>query len=113
MDWTIREATPDDAEALIAHVQRLVEEPQIDIPLAPGEFTYTVDQERDLLREYAASENSVFLYLALKRTGVPAELHIYAGAAHDFGVRPNDQPCSTWTQSCAHWLRHQGLLKPL
>jgi acetyl esterase/lipase len=57
-------------------------------------------------------ENSVLMYLALKQAGVPAELHIYAGAAHDFGVRPSDHPCSTWTRSCADWLREQGLLKP-
>ena len=51
-------------------------------------------------------------YLALKRAGVPAELHIYATATHDFGVRPSDHPYSTWTDSCAHWLRHQGFLQP-
>jgi acetyl esterase/lipase len=56
-------------------------------------------------------ENSVVMYLALKRAGVPAELHIYAGAAHDFGVRPSDRPCSTWTRSCADWLRQLGFLK--
>jgi acetyl esterase/lipase len=56
-------------------------------------------------------EHSVVLYLALRRAGVPAELHVYAGAAHDFGVRPSDRPCSTWTRSCADWLRHQGFLK--
>jgi acetyl esterase/lipase len=56
-------------------------------------------------------ENSVVLYRALQRAGVPAELHIYAGAAHDFGVRPSDKPCSKWTQSCADWLRDQGFLK--
>ena len=56
-------------------------------------------------------EHSVVMYLALKQAGVPAELHIYATAAHDFGVRPSDQPCSTWTGSCAQWLRHQGFLK--
>jgi acetyl esterase/lipase len=56
-------------------------------------------------------EHSVIMYLALKRAGVPAELHIYAGAAHDFGVRRSDRPCSTWTESCARWLRHQGFLK--
>src|SRR5262245_20076969 len=55
--------------------------------------------------------HSVVMYQALKRAGVPAELHIYAGAAHDFGVRPSDRPCSTWTRSCADWLRHQGFLK--
>jgi acetyl esterase/lipase len=57
-------------------------------------------------------ENSVVLYRALKRAGVPVELHIYAGAAHDFGVRRSDRPCSAWTDSCAAWLRHQGFLKP-
>lgn len=56
-------------------------------------------------------EHSVFLYLALKRAGVPAELHVYASTAHDFGVRKSDRPCSTWTRSCAEWLRHQGFLK--
>jgi acetyl esterase/lipase len=59
----------------------------------------------------SSPEHSVVMYLALKRAGVPAELHVYAGAAHDFGVRRSDNPCSTWTQSCADWLRHQGFLK--
>lgn len=56
--------------------------------------------------------HSVVTYLALKKAGVPAELHVYAKAAHDFGVRPSSRPCSTWTQFCAAWLRHQGLLRP-
>jgi len=56
-------------------------------------------------------EHSVLMYLALKKAGIPAELHIYAMAAHDFGVRPSEHPCSTWTQACAAWLRHQGFLK--
>jgi acetyl esterase/lipase len=57
-------------------------------------------------------EHSLVMYRALKRAGVPAELHIYATAAHDFGVREVGHPCSTWTRSCADWLRHQGLLTP-
>jgi acetyl esterase/lipase len=57
-------------------------------------------------------EHSVLMYLALKKADIPAELHIYATAAHDFGVRPSEHPCSTWTQTCATWLRHQGFLKP-
>src|SRR3954465_6197564 len=57
-------------------------------------------------------EHSVFLYLALKRAGIPAELHVYAGAAHDFGVRKLDHPCSTWTARCIDWLRSQGFLGP-
>jgi acetyl esterase/lipase len=56
--------------------------------------------------------HSVVMYLALKRAGVPAELHIYASATHDFGVRKTSHPYSTWTNSCAKWLTHQRLLEP-
>jgi acetyl esterase/lipase len=57
------------------------------------------------------SDNSVLMYLALKRAGVPAELHVYASGGHGFGLRPSDQPCSTWPQRCADWLRGRELLK--
>src|SRR5882762_6585688 len=48
-------------------------------------------------------ENSVLMYLALIRAGVPADVHIYANTTHDFGVRTNDRPYSSWTGSCATW----------
>jgi acetyl esterase/lipase len=57
-------------------------------------------------------EHSVVMYLALKRAGIPAELHVYAGAAHDFAVRKVDHPCATWTERCIDWLGNQGFLKP-
>jgi acetyl esterase/lipase len=55
--------------------------------------------------------NSVVMYRELKRAGVPAELHVYATATHDFGVRPSDRPCSGSTKACAEWLRGHGWLK--
>jgi acetyl esterase/lipase len=55
-------------------------------------------------------ENSVIMYLALRRMGVPAELHIYASGGHGFGLRPSGQPCSTWPQRCESWMRCQRLL---
>ena len=57
-------------------------------------------------------EHSVIMYLALKRAGIPAELHIYATGDHDFGVRQNDKLPSSWTQLCVKWLRSQRLLNP-
>ena len=57
------------------------------------------------------AENSVRMYLALKRAGVPAELHLYATGGHGFGLRPSDKPCSTWPKRCEAWLQSQGLLK--
>jgi hypothetical protein len=51
------------------------------------------------------------MYLALKRAGVPAEMHIFASGGHGFGMRPSDKPCSTWPKRCGEWLQSQGLLK--
>jgi acetyl esterase/lipase len=57
-------------------------------------------------------EHSAFMYIALKRAGVPVELHIFANGNHDFGVRQNAKLASSWTQLCLNWLRSFGLLKP-
>lgn len=56
-------------------------------------------------------ENSLVMYQALKRVGVPTELHVYATGGHGFGVRTSPRPCSSWTARCIAWLRDQGLLK--
>jgi len=58
---TLREATPDDAEELVAFIHRLDAEPDSMLPRAPGEFLMTADDERALLSKYAASDNSVYL----------------------------------------------------
>ncbi len=57
------------------------------------------------------AEHSVFMYLALKRAGIPAELHVYATGEHDFGVRQNEKLPSSWTHLCLKWLRSRDLLK--
>ena len=56
-------------------------------------------------------EHSVFMYLALKRAGVPVELHIFGSGDHDFGVRQNGKLPSSWTDLCVRWLRSNELLK--
>jgi acetyl esterase/lipase len=57
-------------------------------------------------------ENSVKMYLALKRAGVPAELHVYAAGGHGFGMRPGKLPVNSWTKRCEEWLRAQKILPP-
>ena len=48
------------------------------------------------------------LYLALKRAGVSAELHVYAGVGHGFGVRESNGPAvSGWIQLFLDWLLHE------
>jgi acetyl esterase/lipase len=60
----------------------------------------------------ADAENSAGMYLALKRVGIPSELHIYAQGGHGFGVRKKGLPCDSWTDRCVAWLRNLGMLKP-
>jgi acetyl esterase/lipase len=55
-------------------------------------------------------EHSVTMYLAMKRAGVPAELHVYATGGHGFAVRPVGHPCAGWTGCCVDWLRERGFL---
>jgi acetyl esterase/lipase len=52
-------------------------------------------------------EHSVLMYLALKRAGIPAELHVYASATHGFGVRTDDRPYAPWTAASLKWLTAQ------
>jgi acetyl esterase/lipase len=58
-------------------------------------------------------ENSAIMYLALKRVGVPAELHIFATGDHDFGVRQNEKLPSSWPNLCLRWLASRKLYKPV
>ena len=58
-------------------------------------------------------ENSVQLFLALKKAGVPGELHIYDAGGHGYGLRPQAEfPVTLWPQRCEEWLSRRGLLKP-
>ncbi len=58
------------------------------------------------------SQGLADFYLALSRLHVSAELHIYAGIGHGFGVRKtNPPPVSDWPSLFLAWLNAQGLLK--
>jgi acetyl esterase/lipase len=56
-------------------------------------------------------ENSVAFYLALRKAGVPAELHIYEQGRHGLGLAPDVLAVSSWPGRCADWLQVRGILK--
>lgn len=58
---TVREAKPGDARALVAHLKELAAEPGINIPLRPDELTITVDEEREMLEDFAMSARAIML----------------------------------------------------
>jgi endo-1,4-beta-xylanase len=52
------------------------------------------------------------LYLALRKAGVSAELHVYAKTGHGFGLREsNHGPSAGWISLFYAWLDGQGFLK--
>jgi len=55
-------------------------------------------------------ENSVLFYLALKKAGVPAEMHIFERGPHGVGLAMMDPALSKWSELLAIWLREHGLL---
>lgn len=57
-------------------------------------------------------ENSVLFYLALRKAGVPAEMHIYERGPHGVGLAPTDATLSSWSHRLADWFRIRGLLAP-
>jgi acetyl esterase/lipase len=55
-------------------------------------------------------ENSVVFFEALRKAGVPAEMHIYAKGPHGVGLAPKDPALATWPSLCAAWMKGLGLL---
>ena len=53
---------------------------------------------------------SVAYYLALKKAGVPVEMHLYAHGGHAFGLRRTKLPITEWPQLVEKWLRTIGML---
>jgi endo-1,4-beta-xylanase len=58
------------------------------------------------------SEGLAEFYLRTKRAGASAELHMYAGAGHGFGVRDtNKGPAGAWISRFHEWLGDRGFLR--
>jgi len=58
------------------------------------------------------SEGLAGVYLKFKQLKVPAELHIYSGSGHGFGLRANTtQPVGKWIERFEEWLADGGFLK--
>jgi acetyl esterase/lipase len=55
-------------------------------------------------------ENSIVYHAALRKAGVPVELHLYAQGGHAFGLRPNGQPITDWPRLAEAWLATIGMI---
>lgn len=87
----------------VSLVQKLSNEFHVDARTPPTFLVQTGDDS-------TSPENSVRFYLALRRAGVPAELHLYERGGHGYGIRPSALPNSAWPARCEDWLRGRGWL---
>ena len=89
------------APGLVSHLSL---ERQVSAGTPPA---FMVQTEED---KTVPMENSILLYEALRRSGVPAELHLYAVGKHGFGMRPGMGPTSEWPDRLEDWMRFHGWL---
>lgn len=55
-------------------------------------------------------EDALSYYVALKKAGVPVEMHLYPQGGHAFGLRPTEFPATMWPQLVETWLRTVGMI---
>jgi acetyl esterase/lipase len=74
-------------------------------PQTPPAFLFHTDEDTGV-----PPENSVMFYLALRKAGVPAELHIYERGPHGVGLAPKDPVLASWAERLEAWLRTRAML---
>jgi acetyl esterase/lipase len=57
------------------------------------------------------AENSVAFYLALRKAGVPAELHVYQNGIHGVDLATDIPGTNDWPARCEAWMKVRGLLE--
>lgn len=55
-------------------------------------------------------ETALFYSAALRKVGVPFELHIYPTGGHGYGLRRSQEAVTTWPDRAAEWMRARHLL---
>jgi acetyl esterase/lipase len=69
--------------------------------------TFIVQAEDDPIDDV---DNSLVYYAALKKAGVPVEMHLYAHGGHGFGLRRTKYPITEWPRLAERWLRTIGII---
>jgi acetyl esterase/lipase len=55
-------------------------------------------------------ENSLLFYQAMRKAGVPGELHVFEKGRHGLGLARGSGTAAAWPDRCADWLRSRGLV---
>lgn len=87
-----------------ALVENLSNETQVTKETPPT-FIFQTDEDRGV-----PAENAVAYYLALRKQGVPAELHVYQFGPHGVGLATGNPILTTWKERLADWLKANHFL---
>ena len=71
----------------------------------PPVFILSTDSDR-----IVPSEQSVGFYLACRKAGVPAELHVWRQGEHGGGLCRDRPGEDRWPELCATWMRNMGFI---
>ena len=69
--------------------------------------TFLLQAENDSVDDV---RNSLIYYVALRKAGVPTELHLYAEGGHAFGLRRTQLPITAWPRLVETWLQAIGMI---
>ena len=72
----------------------------------PPTFIFQTNEDRTV-----PAENSLHYFLALRKAGVPAEMHVFERGPHGVGLANDDPALAPWSTLLANWLRVRGFLK--
>jgi len=88
---------PDLARSLSSELQVTAQ--------TPPTFLFTTNGDTTV-----PAENSIEFFLAMRKAGVPGELHLYQNGPHGVGLALNDPILSSWPQRLEAWLRVRKLI---
>lgn len=102
---------PDFAVAL--YMGHMLENTKKEFELNPN-ITVTKDTPPTFLLQAQDDpidevQNSLVYYIALKKAGIPTEIHLYAQGGHAFGLRKTKFPITNWTELVEKWLLTIGI----
>jgi acetyl esterase/lipase len=101
-------------------IDRLSSRPDFQVPVYPGGLDRAKgdvpkDTPPTLLicavddRDNIAAELAN-VYLALRKAGVPVEMHVYGNGGHGFGMHAGEHAVNHWPDRLYDWMHDRGLL---
>jgi acetyl esterase/lipase len=85
-------------------VERMSLETQVNSETPPMFLLQTNDDR------VVPAENSLLMVLALRRAGVPVELHLFEPGPHGIGLDRGPESTRVWPDMLMAWMKHRGFM---